>query len=94
MNRRNNRTDLRQIPGIGRRMEQSLLALGYKSISSLKGANPEEMYEKACLLEGETLDRCVLYVYRCAVYFAEHEEWEIEKLKWWYWKDHVYQNLP
>lgn len=35
-------------------------------------------------------DRCVLYVFRCAVYFAEHEQPEAEKLKWWYWKDRVY----
>ena len=35
-------------------------------------------------------DKCVLYVFRCAVYFAEHEQHEPEKLKWWYWKDKEY----
>jgi len=33
------------------------------------------------------VDRCVLYVYRLAVYFAENETHEPEKLKWWNWKD-------
>ena len=33
-------------------------------------------------------DRCVLYVFQCAVYFAEtrEAEREPEKLKWWSWK--------
>ena len=38
-------------------------------------------------LHGQQLDRCVLYVYRLAVYYAEHETHEPEKLNWWYWKD-------
>jgi len=38
-------------------------------------------------------DRCILYVFRCAVYFAETpaNEQNSEKLKWWNWKD---QKLP
>lgn len=35
-------------------------------------------------------DKCQLYVFRLAVYFAEHETHEAEKLKWWYWKDKEY----
>ena len=31
-----------------------------------------------------------LYVWRAAVYYAEHELREPEKLKWWYWKDRAY----
>ena len=40
-----------------------------------------------CIQKGFTEDRCELYVFRCAVYYAEHEEHDPEKLKWWYWKD-------
>ncbi|MFP4458563.1 MAG: helix-hairpin-helix domain-containing protein [Candidatus Zixiibacteriota bacterium] len=34
-------------------------------------------------------DRCLLYVFRCAVYFAEitEENRDIEMLKWWNWKN-------
>jgi len=34
-------------------------------------------------------DRCLLYVFRCAVYYASTspELYDIEKLKWWNWKD-------
>jgi hypothetical protein len=33
------------------------------------------------------VDRCLLYVFRCAVYFAEHTRHDPELLKWWNWKD-------
>lgn len=79
--------DLLQIPGVGKEMKEDFIRLGYHSISSLKGANPEEMYQKQCEIQGCHVDRCVLYVYRCAVYYANHAVHEPEKLKWWYWKN-------
>lgn len=48
------------------------------------------MYQMDCIYKGFQEDRCQLYVFRSAVYFAEHEEPEAEKLKWWYWKDKEY----
>ena len=36
---------------------------------------------------GTTIDRCMLYVFRCAVYFASTTKHDPEKLKWWNWKD-------
>ena len=41
-------------------------------------------------MKGFQEDRCALYVWRLAVYYAEHETHEPEKLKWWYWKDRPY----
>ncbi len=81
------KSDLQTIPGVGPNMEKHLLELGYSTVDSLKGADPEEMYVRECRQKGEQLDRCVLYVYRLAVYFAENTEHEPEKLKWWNWKD-------
>jgi hypothetical protein len=40
-----------------------------------------------CELRGKHIDRCVLYVFRCAVYFAAVKEPVPELLKWWNWKD-------
>lgn len=79
--------ELREIPGVGEATEKDLIALGYTTIESLIGANPEEMYERDCIMRGFRVDRCQLYVYRCAVYYAENETHDAEKLKWWYWKD-------
>ena len=79
-------TELQKIPGVGPNIEEHLLNLGYVSLNSLKGEDPEAMYERDCNLKGENLDRCLLYIYRLAVYYAENEEHDPEKLKWWNWK--------
>lgn len=78
---------LRAIPGVGKNIEKYLMNLGYATLEDLKGQDPEEMYERDCILKGFKEDRCLLYVYRLAVYFAEHEVHEAEKLKWWNWRD-------
>ncbi len=83
-------SDLQKIPGIGANMERHLHNIGIHYIADLKGRDPEELYHLDCLKKGFQEDRCVLYVFRCAVYFAEQEEHESEKLKWWYWKDRKY----
>lgn len=81
--------DLRRIPGVGPAMAEDLWMLDIRSVADLVGKNPLELYEQHNRLCGCTQDRCVLYVYRCAVYFAETPESERdpEKLKWWNWKD-------
>ena len=81
--------ELRQIPGVGKQTEQDLIAIGYATIDSLRGADPEAMYEQECIRQGAKVDRCVLYVYRCAVYYANTvpEERDPALLKWWNWKD-------
>ncbi len=82
-----NGTALTVIPGVGKNMERHLNTLGYHTVESLMGECAEEMYRRECVQNGGSVDRCVLYVYRLAVYFAENSEHEPEKLKWWYWKD-------
>ncbi|MGE4353896.1 MAG: helix-hairpin-helix domain-containing protein [Oscillospiraceae bacterium] len=84
-------SDLRQIPGIGKSIEQDLLNIGYDSIASLVGQSPEDMYLKDSLYKGCQEDKCLLYVFRLAVYYAENETCAPEKLKWWYWKDKEYK---
>ena len=83
-------SDLKKIPGVGANMEKHLHNIGIRCIADLRGKSPEELYHLDCLKKGFQDDRCVLYVFRCAVYFAEHEQHEPEKLKWWYWKDKEY----
>lgn len=82
--------DLRQIPGIGKNIEQDLINIGYDSVASLIGQNPEDIYLKDCLYKGFQEDKCQLYVFRLAVYYSENEIHDPEKLKWWYWKDKKY----
>ena len=56
-------------------------------VDELRLEDAEAMFRRLCELRGEKIDRCVLYVFREAVYYAAHEEHEPEKLKWWNWKD-------
>ena len=79
--------DLQQIPYVGKRTEEALRMLGFDSIASLRGADPQEIYERECFMTGQKIDRCQLYVYRMAVYYAENDVHDPAKLKWWAWKD-------
>lgn len=79
--------NLQRIPGIGPSMAQDLRDLGIFRVKDLIGKDAESMYKQLCLLHKMDLDRCVLYVFRCAVYFANSESHDPELLKWWNWKD-------
>lgn len=78
---------LQQIPGVGKSIAADLYDLGIRSIKELKSKDPEELYAKLGAKQGTHIDRCVLYVFRCAVYFASHTGHDPELLKWWNWKD-------
>ncbi len=82
--------ELREIPGVGKNIEEDLNNIGIWKIQDLKGKSPEELYRLDCLYKRFPEDRCQLYVFRLAVYYAENEIHEPEKLKWWYWKDKMY----
>jgi hypothetical protein len=78
---------LQAIPGVGKSLSKDLVDLGYQTVEELKNENPEAMYHNLCRLRGHHIDRCVLYVFRCAVYFVNHTEHKPDLLKWWNWKD-------
>jgi len=74
------------IPGVGKSLSRDLVDLGYRTVHELNGGNPETMYQNLTALRGQHIDRCVLYVFRCAVYYASHAVHDSELLKWWNWK--------
>ncbi len=79
--------NLQQIPGIGKSISQDLIDIGITKVSDLKNRDPQKLYDKLCKYQGVRLDPCVLYTFRCAVYYASNEKHDPEKLKWWNWKD-------
>ena len=79
--------NLQRIPGIGPSLSRDLVDLGIKRVSDLRGRDPERLYNRLCKVRGQHQDRCVLYVFRCAIYFASTKRHDPEKLKWWRWKD-------
>ncbi len=81
------RRELQEIPGVGPSIAQDLLDLGVRGFSDLRGRDPERMFERLSRLRGAPIDRCVLYVFRCAVYYASTKRREPRLLRWWNWKD-------
>ena len=79
-------SELEQIPGIGTSIAADLHAIGITAVAELKDADPQALYDRVCRQTGENQDRCLLYVFRCAVYYASRVKHEPEKLKWWNWK--------
>lgn len=86
--------DLRRIPGVGPSIAADLRRLGFRQVRDLRGADPEAMYQRLCRLTGERQDPCVLYVFRCAVYFASRTRHRPELLKWWNWKGRTVATPP
>lgn len=79
--------ELQTIPGVGKSISQDLLDLGYRKAEALRAQDPEKMYQNLIALRGRHIDRCVLYVFRCAVYYVSNSRHMPELLKWWSWKD-------
>lgn len=79
--------ELTRIPGVGISIAGDLQELGYQRVEDLREADAEQMYEDLCRHTGVRVDRCVLYVFRCATYFARTAHPDPGLLKWWKWKD-------
>ena len=79
--------ELRAIPGVGPSIAQDLFELGVRQVADLKNADAQDLYERRCAQQGVHIDRCLLYVFRCAVYFASTPRPNARLLKWWNWKD-------
>ena len=86
MNRSTSR-QLEQIPGVGKKIARTLREIKIRNIGDLRGKNPETLYRKLCRYKANPVDRCMLYVLRCAVYYASNTEHDPKLLKWWNWKD-------
>jgi hypothetical protein len=81
--------ELMEIPGVGKSIANDLWNIGIRKVSDLKNEEPELLYELSNKYAGTIQDRCLLYVFRCAVYYANTEKsaHNTEMLKWWNWKD-------
>ena len=85
--------NLRTIPGIGIAMEKDLNNLGIYNVGELKNKDPEKLYEDLCEFSGTKLDPCVLYTFRCAVYYSKTKNKDPQLLKWWNWKGRTLKDI-
>jgi nucleotidyltransferase/DNA polymerase involved in DNA repair len=79
--------NLSRIPGVGPSIAADLYSLGIRQVAELRGRSAESLYAELCRKVGGHVDRCALYAFRCAVYFASEPKPDPELLKWWNWKD-------
>ena len=56
-------------------ISRKLISIGIRKVSDLKNGNPDKLYEKLEKKTGTHIDRCVLYVFRAAVYYATTRSW-------------------
>ena len=89
LRRKREKSELEEIPSVGPSIAEDLISMGITRVSQLKGRSPEALYKMLCDMTGGYQDPCVLYTFRCAVYYASNATHDAEKLKWWNWK-----NLP
>jgi len=87
MKKENAIRELREIPSVGVKIAEDLWAMGIRTPADLKNKNSELLYEQLCFQSGYKVDRCMLYVFRTAVYYVSNTGHDPEKLKWWNWKD-------
>jgi hypothetical protein len=59
------------IPNVGPAVARRLLALGITGPEDLRGADPEDLFERSCAAAGRREDPCLLDTYTAAVAFAE-----------------------
>ena len=81
--------ELTTIPGVGKSIARDLFNIGIRRVSDLVNKNPDDLYRLSNQFAGCVQDRCLLYVFRCAVYFAQtpEDDRDRDKLQWWNWKD-------
>lgn len=79
---------LTEIPGVGDSIAEDFEGIGIRTVEDLMGQDAEDLYERHNSRVDRTEDRCLLYVFRCAVYYANTAPGDRvrEKLKWWNWK--------
>ena len=86
--------EFQTIPSVGKACALDFWNIGLRSLGDLKGKNPNELYKKLNKVSGVTHDICMLYTFRCAVYYATETQRDAEKLKWWYWNGKTYNEEP
>ncbi len=81
--------ELMQLPGVGKSVAYDFMQVGIRKISDLKGKDGAQLYADLNRVSGFTQNKCFLYVFKCAVYYAETPEQlrDREKCNWWYWKN-------
>lgn len=64
---------------------RDMLALGINTPEELANADPDEMYNRLCVLEGQKIDICQYDLFCCAVAQARDPHLPEEQKDWSWW---------
>jgi hypothetical protein len=81
MQKKSGTRELRLLMNVGPAVHKDLTLLGIVTIAQLAHANPDELYERLCVLTGARQDPCVWDVFAAII----HEARTGEKTPWWHW---------
>ena len=76
---------LRNLAGVGPRIEADFRLLGVRTVDALASADADALYDKLCRKTKTRQDPCVLDTFRCAVAQARNPNLPVEQRKWWWW---------
>jgi len=79
--------EFQKIPSVGKSISEDLWNMGFRSPEDLKDKDPDKLYDQLNKLVETKTDRCMLYTFRCIVYFVSNTRHDPKKLKWWNWSD-------
>jgi len=77
--------ELKDLDGIGTAMLRDFQMLRVRNVQELARRSPEKLYEQLCEITGQSMDICVLDVFRCAVAQARNPRLPAAQRNWWYW---------
>lgn len=75
------RAELEKLPNVGPRTADDLIRLGVRQVSDLATMDPDEMYERICLLDRQRHDPCVWDVFASVVEYAKGGP----PRRWWHY---------
>ncbi len=80
-------TELTEIPEMNDDIKAHLERLGYYCVEELKNQNAVEMYKRECFIKNRRIDRFYYHAYQLAVYYANTDTPDSQKLTLSYWQN-------
>lgn len=89
MKKINKKSELLNLPYIGKASVWALNDIGITTLSQFKKITPEKMYEKCCKAQNTNINKAFLYVLRGAHYYIHHPEIPKKEIKWWLFRGYL-----
>jgi hypothetical protein len=76
---------LEDLRGVGPATGRDFELLGVRSVVALARADPQELYDRLCVMTSSMQDPCVLDVFSCTVAQARNPRLPAEQCHWHWW---------